>query len=104
MVFFLEGLNVTPREVQNNFDETGFLNPFKTKDPELTELTSQVALEPNETKASELYKKINAHIVENALTAPLFYIGTIWATKDGIEYNSDGSNTASNIRQFSVVK
>lgn len=104
MVFFLEGLNVTPREVQNNFDETGFLNPFKTKDPELTELTSQVALEPNETTASELYKKINAHIVENALTAPLFYIGTIWATKDGIEYNSDGSNTASNIRQFSVAK
>lgn len=104
MVFFIDGLNVAPRELQNNFGENGFLNPFGTEDTELTELISQVSLESDEAKASELYKKVNAHIVENALTSPLFYLGTIWATKDGIEYLGDGSNTMSTIRAFDATK
>ncbi|WP_247046298.1 ABC transporter substrate-binding protein [Arthrobacter rhizosphaerae] len=104
MVFFLDGLNVTQRELQNNFSDAGFLNPFGSKYPELTELITQVSLERDEAKATELYKKINAFVVENALDAPLFYVGTIWATKDGIEYLGDGSNTLSTIRAFNATK
>lgn len=104
MVFFIDGLNVTQRELQNNFAETGFLNPFAATPPELEELMTQVSLEADEAKAAELYKEINAYIVDNALDSPLFYIGTIWATEDGIEYLGDGSNTQSSIRAFDVTK
>ncbi|MFJ6453870.1 ABC transporter substrate-binding protein [Paenarthrobacter sp. NPDC091669] len=104
MIFFLDGLNVTQRELQNNFSDSGFLNPFGSKYPELTELISKVSLETDEAKAAELYKEINAFVVKEALDAPLFYVGTIWATKDGIEYLGDGSNTMSTIRAFNATK
>lgn len=104
MLFFIDGLNVAPRELQNNFGETGFLNPFAATPPELDDLMAKVGLEADEAKASELYKEINSVIVEEALTAPLFYIGTNWATTDGIEYLGDGSNTQSSIRAFGVTK
>lgn len=104
MIFFLDGLNVTQRELQNNFSDTAFLNPFGSKYPELTDLMTRVGVETDEAKAAELYKKINAFVVAKALDAPLFYSGTIWATKAGVEYLGDGSNTLSTIRAFNATK
>ncbi|MQA33765.1 ABC transporter substrate-binding protein [Modestobacter roseus] len=102
-VFFIDGLNAAPRELANNFAPDGFLNPFDSELPaELTELMDQIATETDPTAAGDLLQQANEVIVENALTAPLFYAGTTWATTDGIEYLGDGSNTLNTVRAFGV--
>jgi len=89
--WFFDGLNVPARELDNNFGEKGFLNPFHYQAPELTALINEVSLATNQAAADNIYKKINAYIVENALTAPVVYLGTTWAIKDGITYRPEGS-------------
>jgi peptide/nickel transport system substrate-binding protein len=52
---------------------------------------NEVSLATDPAAADDIYKQINAYIVENALTAPVFYLGTTWATKDGVSYQPEGS-------------
>ncbi|WP_432246181.1 ABC transporter substrate-binding protein (plasmid) [Arthrobacter sp. G.S.26] len=102
MFFFMDGIaGLTHRELDNNFSANGFLNPFGSKYPELTDLITEVRAETDEAKAAELYKKINAFAVEHALDAPLFYIGSTWATKSGIEYLGNGKT---HVRAFTTTK
>lgn len=103
MFFFIDGLNVTQREAEINFGERGYLNPFGTKDAELTELTRDAMTELDPQKAAPLFKKVNEFVVKEAWDAPLFYIGTNWATKKGIEYLGDGSSTFNTVRAFGIA-
>jgi peptide/nickel transport system substrate-binding protein len=89
--WFFDGLNVPARELDNNFGVNGFLNPFHYQTPELTALIDEVALATDPAAADDIYKQINAYIVEHALTAPVVYLGTTWATKDGVTYLPEGS-------------
>lgn len=89
--WFFDGLNVPARELDNNFGVNGFLNPFHYESPELTALIDEVSLATDPAAADDIYKQINAYVVENALTAPVFYLGTTWATNHGVTYVPDGA-------------
>ncbi|MCX4704282.1 ABC transporter substrate-binding protein [Streptomyces sp. NBC_01373] len=103
MFLVVDGLNTTPIETRNFYGPTGFRNVFGSTDPELTKLLQQADKELDPAKAAGIYKEINKFGVENAWQAPLFYIGSDWATKKGITYLGDGSSTFSTVRQFGVA-
>ncbi|GAB2844631.1 ABC transporter substrate-binding protein [Actinocorallia aurea] len=102
MFFFVDGLSTEHREVQNNFSARGFLNPFASEDPALTKAMSGAGAELDPAKAGALFKEANSFTVKEAWDAPLFYIGTNWATKKGIEYLGDGSSTYNTVRAFGL--
>jgi len=89
--WFFDGLNVPARELDNNFGVNGFLNPFHYQSPELTALMDEVSVTTDQAAADDLYKEINTYVVENALTAPVLYVGTTWALKEGVTYEPEGS-------------
>jgi len=47
--------------------------------------------------------QIDAFTVNNAWTAPVFYIGVHWVTKKGIVFRGDGSSTQNSLRQFGLA-
>jgi peptide/nickel transport system substrate-binding protein len=100
MVFFIVGLSTTERELLDAFGPQGFLNPFATSDPQLSALINQVGTQLDPARSAALYKQINRLIVDKALEAPLFFIGTNWATAKGVEYLGTGANTMTTIRTF----
>lgn len=100
---WLDGVNVAARELHNHFDKTGYLNPFGTEDPKLTDLMNQVAATSDPTEANKLYEQINEYIVKNALTAPLFFLGQNWASKSGIEFLPTGSPNLYSTRIFGIA-
>ncbi|SHN14731.1 ABC transporter substrate-binding protein [Cryptosporangium aurantiacum] len=100
MIFFIVGLSTSDRELLDNYGPQGFLNPFGTTDAELDALMTKAGTELDPAKSAALYQQINRLTVEKALNAPLFYIGTNWATAKGIEYLGTGANTMTTIRTF----
>ncbi|WP_329213870.1 ABC transporter substrate-binding protein [Streptomyces sp. NBC_01485] len=101
MFLFLDGLSISAREAGNNFTPGGFLNPFHSTDPELTELLGQAAGELDPAKSGAAYKKVNEFAVKDAWSSPISFLGNSWATK-GVVYLGDGSNTLSTIRAFGI--
>ncbi|MEE1803314.1 ABC transporter substrate-binding protein [Streptomyces sp. JV176] len=101
MFLFVDGISTTPREAGNNFSPSGYLNPFHSTDPELTELLERAESELDPTKAADAYRKVNAFVVEEAWNAPISFLGNNWATK-GVEYLGNGTNVNSTIRAFGV--
>ena len=85
------------------YSATGFRNVFRSTDPKLTNLLNQASKELDPAKSAGIYREINEFGVENAWLAPVFYLGTDWATKKGISYLGDGSSTMATIRQFGVT-
>ncbi|KUN78088.1 ABC transporter substrate-binding protein [Streptomyces griseoruber] len=103
MFLLVEGLATDPIMTRSFYTPAGFRNVFHSTDPKLTALLDQAAGELDPAKAAGIYRKINEFGVENAWLAPVFYIGTDWATKKGITYLGDGSSTMATIRQFGVA-
>ncbi|GGV29353.1 peptide ABC transporter substrate-binding protein [Actinomadura cremea] len=104
MLLQVEGLNSASIEVKNSVDPEGPRNVFGTRDPELTEMLDQANSTGDPAKASALYKRVNAFLVENAWYAPIFYSGRNWVTADGVEYLDDGSNLFSTVRAFGISR
>ncbi|XVQ15026.1 ABC transporter substrate-binding protein [Spirillospora sp. CA-255316] len=102
MFFMLEGLNIAPVEVRLYAEPDGFRNTFGTEDPRLSKLLDQANREQDPARSADLYKKINAFLVQNAWNAPVFYVGANWVTKGGVTYLGDGSLTFQTIRAFGV--
>ncbi|WP_141202706.1 ABC transporter substrate-binding protein [Streptomyces griseorubiginosus] len=100
MFLVVEGLNVAPIETRSFFSPTGSKNVFRSTDPALSALLNKADKELDPAKAAGIYKEISKFGVEQAWNAPLFHIGSDWATKKGIAYLGDGSSTMSTIRQF----
>ena len=100
MFLLVEGLASDPVMTRSFYTPTGFRNVFRSTDPKLTKLLSQASGELDPAKAAGIYREINEFGVENAWLAPVFYIGTDWATKKGITYLGDGTSTMATIRQF----
>ncbi|MFJ2241634.1 ABC transporter substrate-binding protein [Streptomyces sp. NPDC087859] len=103
MFLLVEGLSNDAVMTRSFYTPSGFRNVFRSTDPKLTSLLGRAARELDPAKASGIYREINAFGVENAWLAPVFYIGTDWATKKGITYLGDGSSTMATIRQFGVA-
>lgn len=103
MFLLVEGLASDAIMTRSFYTPAGFRNVFRTTDPKLTGLLGRAARELDPAKAAGIYREINEFGVENAWLAPVFYLGSDWATKKGITYLGDGSSTMSTIRQFGVA-
>lgn len=101
MYFFLAGTDVTPREVQRQL-HSGSQNPFNWSSPELQRLEAEASKELNPEERVKRYKELNRYVVENALFAPLFFLGKDIVTSKNVKYLGDGSNNFSSIRAFDV--
>ncbi|MFF6804087.1 ABC transporter substrate-binding protein [Streptomyces sp. NPDC012616] len=104
MFLIMDGLDADPVIAKAFYGEDGYRNPFHTTDPKLTDLLAQADRQTDPVKAAAAYRKVNEFGVEQAWTAPLFFVGTQWVTGKGITYLGDGSSTAATIRQFGVAK
>lgn len=102
MFLAVDGISNPATEVAGHYAPDGARNPFHSTDPRLTALIDQVNRELDPSKAGDLYKKINAFVVQEAWDAPVFFLATHWATKKGITYLSDGTQSYSSIRLFGV--
>jgi len=103
MAWFFDGLNVPARELDNNFGPTGFLNPFAYQNEELNALVDTLAVTVDPDEANVLYKQINDFIVENALSAPIMYLSTTWATSEGVTFLQEGAGLAT-LRNFGTAE
>ncbi|WOX15332.1 ABC transporter substrate-binding protein [Streptomyces sp. N50] len=103
MFLLVEGLASDAIMTRSFYTPTGFRNVFHSTDPKLTKLLGQAARELDPAKAAGIYREINEFGVDNAWLAPVFYLGSDWATKKGITYLGDGSSTMSTVRQFGVA-
>ncbi|ROO87334.1 peptide/nickel transport system substrate-binding protein [Actinocorallia herbida] len=97
MYFGIYGLDHDPLLVDTYTTPGTPTNPFKSADPELTELLGEAdtVADPAGT-----YKKITRFFVEEAWFAPVMDIGTNWVTAKGVEYLGDGSSAAITVRSF----
>ena len=102
MFLFIEGVEARSQTVAKVYEPTGYHNPFHVQDAVLTKLLEQATAEVDTTKQSEVYGDINTFVVENAWDAPLFYVGTNWATKKGVDYLGDGAQNFATIRTFAI--
>ena len=103
MYFFISSATVTQREIPRQL-RSATMNPFKWSTPELDELVEKANSELNEEKQAEIYKEINRYVVENALFAPLSFIGSNTVTSPEIKYLNKGANNFSTIRLFDVAE
>ncbi|MFF0157305.1 ABC transporter substrate-binding protein [Streptomyces sp. NPDC005263] len=103
MFLLVEGLASDAVMTRSFYTPAGFRNVFRSTDPKLTDLLGQASRELDPAKSAGIYREINQFGVEQAWLAPVFYLGTDWATKKGITYLGDGSSTMATIRQFGVA-
>lgn len=85
-VLWFAGLNSAGREIGDMYTPTAFLNPFGWTDPEFEALLADAANEPDDAARAGIYQEISAYTVDQALNAPIAYVGTLWATAPGIDY------------------
>lgn len=85
-VIWFQGMGDASREVNDWYAPGSFLNPFQWESPEMTELLNAAQNELDAGKRAEIYQEISAYATENALNAPIVYIGSTWATRDGVEF------------------
>ncbi|MFE2422072.1 ABC transporter substrate-binding protein [Streptomyces hokutonensis] len=103
MFLLVEGLSTDAVMTKSFYSAGGFRNVFRSADPKLSGLLDRAARELDPVKSAGIYREINEFGVQNAWLAPVFYLGSDWATKKGITYLGDGSSTMSTIRQFGVA-
>jgi len=103
MALVIDGLDPIPVQTRDYFSPNGYRNVFASSDPRLTRLLLKANGETDASKAAEVYKQIDAFTVNNAWTAPVFYIGVHWVTKKGIVFRGDGSSTQNSLRQFGLA-
>ena len=102
MFLFIDGVETPSQAIAKAYEPAGYVNPFRAQDPALTTLMAQATAALDATKQAEAYRGVNTFVVENAWDAPLFYIGTNWATKKGITYLGDGSQNFATVRTFGI--
>lgn len=102
LYYQIVGFNSDTADLATIFAVDGTSNPRGYTDPTLDELFATVNSTVDFEKALPTYKELNEYVVDQALAVPVAYIGTTWATGDGIEYVGK-ANTLSTIRQFAVT-
>lgn len=99
LAWWFEGLNDPALMTQSSFAVDGFLNPFGYTTPELTGLFEELAGTTDPDEQASIYEEISRYGVENALVAPLFYVGSTWAAKPGYQFLPNG-NIPITLRNF----
>jgi peptide/nickel transport system substrate-binding protein len=103
MAFYVRGLTSAAGDINGYYAPNGFLNPFGVVEDEMADLLRQEAAATDPDSLVEVQRDINALAVEKAYAAPLFYIGSTWATTPGIEYLGTGASSFPTIRFFGTA-
>ncbi|MGY1743034.1 MULTISPECIES: ABC transporter substrate-binding protein [unclassified Blastococcus] len=102
-VFWFEGMDPAPRQVQGHYTANATVNPFGNPFPEIEGWLAEASGTTDADQQRELYQEIGTFAVEEALDAPIAFVNTTWATADGIEYLQTGANVFSTVRAFGVT-
>ncbi|MCT9821361.1 ABC transporter substrate-binding protein [Microbacterium sp. W1N] len=103
LYYQIVGFNSDTADLATVFAADGTSNPRGYTDPTLDKLFGEV----NSTVAFEdavpAYQELNSYVVDEAFIAPVLYVGSTWATGDGITYIGE-ANTLSTVRLFTVTE
>lgn len=97
------GFNSDSADLATTFGPAGFGNPRGYTDPTLDKLFGEIDSTVDFDAALPAYQELNEYVVDEAFVAPVVYVGTNWATGDGITYVGE-ANTLSTIRLFAVTE
>ncbi|CAH0192943.1 Heme-binding protein A [Microbacterium oxydans] len=97
------GFNSDAADLATTIGAAGFGNPTGYTDPKLDGYFDEINNTVDFADALPVYKELNEYVVDQALVVPVVFIGTTWATADGITYVGK-ANTLSTIRQFDVTE
>lgn len=97
------GFNSDSADLATTIGAAGFGNPTGYTDSTLDGYFDEINNTVEFADALPVYKELNEYVVDQALVAPIAYIGATWATADGITYVGK-ANTLSTIRQFDVTE
>ncbi|MEV8176390.1 ABC transporter substrate-binding protein [Microbacterium sp. LMC-P-041] len=97
------GFNSDSADLATTIGAAGFGNPTGYTDPTLDGYFDEINNTVDFADALPVYKELNEYVVDQALVAPIAYIGATWATADGITYVGK-ANTLATIRQFDVTE
>jgi len=89
ITFQIIGFNSDPADTDANFGPTGYANPAGYTDDTIDGFLTTIGSTPDFEKALPAYRGLNEYAVDQALVAPILYIGQTWATRDGIVMDDD---------------
>ncbi|MEV7692201.1 ABC transporter substrate-binding protein [Microbacterium sp. NPDC089189] len=101
LTFQITGINSDPADAFYHYGLNGFGNPQNYTDPTIDGLFDTIDSTVDFDAALPAYKELNAYGVEQAFEAPIVFLGTTWATADGVSMIGYGG-APTTIRIFSV--
>ena len=102
LYYQIVGFNSDTADLATIFAKDGTANPRGFTDPKLDAYFRTIDSTVDFKDALPTYKKLNEYVVDQAFVVPVSYIGSTWATGDGIKYIGK-ANTLSTYRLFSVA-
>lgn len=103
MYMFIVGSEpIAPREIQRQLHSAS-QNPFAWTSPELDQLEQEVRAALNPEQQGAALAAIGRYATEEAIFAPLMYVGSTLVTSRDVVYLGDGSNMMPSIRVFDVA-
>ena len=98
--FQITGFNSDPADAFTHYGVNGDRNPQHFTDDTLDELFGTINSTVDYEEAIPTYQELNEYAVDQAWEAPIVFLGTTWATTDGIKVVNYGG-APSTIRTFS---
>lgn len=86
MGYWVAGGSIAARSLLPHLSETGYFNPWKVTDPEIEELIAQTGLAKTDDEVEAAWQAVNTWAVENAVSAPISYVGSLVVAREGVDY------------------
>ncbi|WP_105567828.1 ABC transporter substrate-binding protein [Microbacterium halophytorum] len=90
LTFQIVGFNSDAGDAFYHYADGGFGNPMGYTDDTLGTVFSEIDSTVGFDAAQPAYQELNEYAVEEALTAPIAYLGSTWALRDGVTYSAVG--------------
>ncbi|WP_426738188.1 ABC transporter substrate-binding protein [Plantibacter sp. 2H11-2] len=100
LTFQVTGYNSDAADAFFHYGVGGYGNPRSFSDPTLAKIFDDIDSTVDPEQAAPFYKQLNEYVVDQAFEAPIVYVGTTWATTDGISMVAYGGAPAT-VRTFS---
>ncbi len=99
LTFQITGFNSDPADAFTHYSINGDRNPQHYTDDTLDELFGTINSTVDFQAAVPTYKELNEYAIDQAFEAPIVFLGTTWASTDGIKIVNYGG-APSTIRTF----
>ncbi|MEV7631866.1 ABC transporter substrate-binding protein [Microbacterium sp. NPDC089318] len=86
MGYWVAGGSIAARSLLPHVSETGYFNPWKVTDPEVEELIARTGLATTDEEIEAAWQAVNTWAVENAVSAPISYVGSLVVAREGVDY------------------